>query len=344
MKRLLSIIPLLLFALGCGQPPAPKTAAPDPLFEQAQEARSILTAFYLRTFGGMIRSGHYDRELPVARLDHFAHRLWIPDRDWTYDEAIKQLSAVVQNGELDIKDGEQVRGTVAAAFFRDDAQLHRDQYAMIASEMGMKDLAGAPLERYLNAAMIGYGTKAFTVREDHPWTVTLLATRLSPDQAWRNANGKSLKVKDVVGAMVVAPFFPADRHDLACFDYHTVYALAAAVRAGHTEFADHAGSLMRQAFDRGESVCARYFAEDSNSMDAVVGRIKLNGHMIEAYYRGGEMVFDPKLFRANIERAVEQLLEDSKRLRDVEVYEGPPDVFIAVPHAIHGLDLMLRAR
>lgn len=340
------LLPLMIFASSCGNEPVPTPPVQpklqaDPLTEKAAAARKNLATFYLNTFGPMIRSGHYDRELPVARLDHYAHRLWVPDRDWTYDEALKTLAPLAQHGDLEIKRTPSESYTARVAYFTDNHQLHRDQYAMIASEMKIGAFGDIPIKRFVTGAMIGYGTKLLTSRVDHPWTVILLSTNLPPAEIWQNGNGELVRVDGVIRGMIDAPFFPPERHELACYDYHTVYALAAAVRAGYSEFADEARFRMRQAFDRGARVCGESFMANPESMEAIVGRIKLNGHLVEAYFRGGYEIFPKGAFRADVERSVNELLRDSEKLRDLNLYEGPPDVFVAVPHAIHGLDLAL---
>jgi hypothetical protein len=204
------------------------------------------------------------------------------------------------------------------------------------AEMRMSDLGGIPLEHFVRGAMAGYGTTIFTKRTDHPWSGTLLGSAVGKGDRWTNAMGKPLTSESVVREMLDAPFFPAERPELACYDFHTVYAATAAVRAGHTIFQEEARKKMRDAFERAETFCSRLAQGDG--MEAVVSRIKLYGHAVEAYFRGGEALAGEE-FRPYAEHAIAELLRDSKQFRDLTKYEGPPEVFIAIPHAVHGLDL-----
>ena len=71
------------------------------------------------------------------------------------------------------------------------------------------------------------------------------------------------------------------------------------------------------------------------------GRLKLNGHLLEAGFRLTDVSRIGEDLAGYVDSALEQMIHDSEILRGLEVYEGPPDVFTSVPHAIHGLDLTI---
>lgn len=313
--------------------------APEPLLPKVRAARENLLKFYLKTFAGMIKSGNYNRELPIVRLDHYAHRLWVPERDPTYDEAVKTLAAMVEFREADIHDGSTgTTTTLHVAFFGDNHQLHRDQYAMIMSETKLDQIGAASLADFVRGAKLDYGAGVLTRRIDQPWSAILMSTNSSAGESWMTARGRRISADDVLRDTVAAPFFPDDRYKFACYDYHTVYALAAAVGAGYPAYKEVARARLKDAFARADRVCADSIKQ-GDGMEEIVGRIKLNGHLVEAFFRGWGTVYTLDEFRPDVTRAVQGLLDDSEKISDLAVYQGPPDIFIAVPHAIHGLGM-----
>ncbi len=345
VQRIASTLALVILASSCARGSSQRATDPAVrrahLAERVAEARRNLAQFYLTSFPVMIEGEVFASELPVTQFDYFAHRLWVPDRDASYEAAIGALAAQVGVIEIEEIAGDGSKHARRAARFLDEDQLHRDQYAMILSEMGIERLGPATLAEFLAAAEADYGAFVLSGRKDHPWSAALLATHHGTDQKWKSATGKRIDVGEVFDQMLGAPFLPHDRDEFACYDFHTVYALAAATASGHEQYAPAARRMMSEALSQAGGVCAASLGR-GDEMDEIIGRIKLNGHLLEAFFRAPEADMPLEDFEDEIGDVVDGLVRDSEQIRLLIIYEGPPNIFVAVPHAIHGLDLAAR--
>lgn len=345
LKRIAPALALLVLVSACAR--STSDGASDPaarrahLAKRVDEARRNLAQFYMTCFPVMIEGEVFKSELPVTQYDFFAHRLWVPERDASYETALGALGAQVGVIEIEEVAADGTKHARRAARFLDEDQLHRDQYAMILSEMGIERLGPATLAEFLAAAEADYGAFALSGRTDHPWSAALLATHHTADQKWKSATGKRIDVGEVYDQMLGAPFLPHDRDQFACYDFHTVYALAAATASGHEQYAPAAREMMSEALSHAGEVCAAS-RERGDEMEEIIGRIKLNGHLLEAFFRAPAAQMPLEDFEGEIGEVVDGLVRDSAKIRLLIIYEGPPNIFVAVPHAIHGLDLAAR--
>lgn len=345
LQRIASALALIALVSACTR--SMSDGASDPaarrthLAKRVAEARRNLAQFYMTCFPVMIEGEAFSSELPVTRFDYFAHRLWVPDRDASYEAALRALAAQVSVIEIEEVATDGTKYARRAARFVDEDQLHRDQYAMILSEMGIERLGPATLAEFLAAAEADYGAFVLSGRTDHPWSAALLATHHAADEKWKSATGKRIDVGEVFDQMLGAPFLPHDRDEFACYDFHTVYALAAATASGHEQYAPATRRMMSEALSHAGGICAASL-ERGDEMEEIIGRIKLNGHLLEAFFRARAADMPLEDYEDEIGEVVEGLVRDSAKIRLLIIYEGPPNIFVSVPHAIHGLDLAAR--
>jgi len=112
------------------------------------------------------------------------------------------------------------------------------------------------------------------------------------------------------------------------------------VRAGYSDFQDAALAHLRKDISQAKETC-EVSTKRGDAMPEIILRLKLNGHLLEAILRGGDKVFPLSEFGADVDRIVDEIKKDSERIGNLKVYQGPPDIFTVVPHAIHGCDLGL---
>lgn len=335
-------------AVAAGETPPPKfslkaspTPEPSPpptdFLGKARAARADLADFYLRTFRALIGSGYYEKEVAIAGVNQFAHRLWVPDDDETRGKALKTLEAGLALAEIELRDAEGNPRAMHAAYFPDSIQIHRDQYAMILSETGVRTLGPAKLEQFVLAACADFGANALSARPDIPWTLTLLAANLRPGREWTNAKGEKLTMRGLIDEAKAAT---APAGAMSCYEFHIAYALSAAAASGHRAAAAPARERVAAALARAEPLF-QGDAETDASIEAVLGRVKFGGHALEAFFRADETTLPFAPFRDLLETILDGLARDARTLRDLKYYNGSPEIMVAAPHAIHGLDLAI---
>lgn len=322
--------------------------APDAL-GQAREARGDLADFYLRTFEANLQGNFYEKERQVVLLNHLAHRLWVPDPGRVHDLALKQLTEAVQTGEITaapetpsaVPDAATTQA-IPLAFFPDELQVHRDQYAMILSEMGIDRLGDHNLSAFIHAARGGAGARLLSELPDLAWTVALLARHTRPGEAWQNFDGETLDLPALVEQMKAIDVRVDPDDVFSCYRYHELYALAAAVDAGYEEFREEFLRKRSEALEHALAV-VRASQERGDLSEELSGRSRITGHLLEAWYRAPDAAEPTARETEGLGELIEVLAADAARLADLAVYLGPPDVFVNIPHAIHGLDLYLAA-
>jgi hypothetical protein len=336
--------PGLLFQ-GCSQESrsgrTPAELKREARLERARSAREALARFYLPRFAEFINSGGYDAQRPVTRINHFANRLWVAERDWTYDRALDELRGVVQAKIMSLdRPGEEPR-EARLAHFRDEHQIFRDHYAMIMTEMFIDKLVDIPIQDFITSVRVEYASRNMSIHRHHPWTVTALTTTTPPQVRWPTASGKTYSGTEAIKLLLVEPFLPKSRDRFDFYDYARVYALGAAYESGYKQFDDSTRLLMRQLFEHAERVNTESRAR-GDKIEEVVGRIGVNGSLLAAYYRAGVELYPPAEYENHVDRALEGLARDAGILGETGAASFPVNAFEVLPQAIHGLDLALK--
>lgn len=316
--------------------PTPEAIVPSftPDLSAVRECRDGLLNFYLRTYDSLLKSDVFRQEMEITRYDQLAHRMWVPETTTSRQVSLEALIKIVRAENL----GTAKATKLTFPFFSDAHQYHRDQYSMIFSEMGLEDIGGFPLGQFALTAAWDWNHRRFSVRDDLPWTITLLSRYIPPGTPMRNGNGDMYTLDDLLKKVIAEPRAIAPENPTACYNGHVIYAVAAAVAAGYEEYRGDANRLLAAEIARAKEVC-----EPMQGVTRTAARVKLYGHLIEALYRGGERVFRIADYQNDLTFMIEALREEATGLRGAPKYEGPFDILTAAPHSIHGLDLLLAA-
>lgn len=316
--------------------PTPEAIAPTftPDLAAAREAREGLLNFYLRTYDSLLKSDVFRQEMEITRYDQLAHRMWVSEATTSRQVSLDSLTRAVRTESF----GTAKATKLTFPFFGDAHQYHRDQYPMIFSEMGIGDIGGFPIGQFALSAVWDWDHRRFSVRDDLPWTITLLSRYIPPGTPMRNGNGDMYTLDDLLKKMIAEPRAIAPDNPTACYNGHVIYSIAAAVAAGYEDYRGDANRLLAAEIARAKEVC-----EPLQGVARSAARVKLYGHLIEAMYRGGERVFRIADYQNDLTFMIGALREESATLRGAPMYEGPLDILTAAPHTIHGLELLLAA-
>lgn len=311
----------------------------DALLSAAVDARGRLADFYLKMFPSLIQSGFYDTQPASLQANHFAHRLLVRDADPTRAEAARWLAGKVQIGDVLVRKG-AISVPLRTAWFPDDIQLHRDEYAAIMSEMGVNKIGEATLQDLLQGARLDFGYWKQSKRADLPWTMTLMAKNGARNGSFRNAEGASFTLAKIAMGMAAGNIPEDARAEFSTYDFQMVYSMTAATAEGFSMFLPATKELLNQAFERAATLNAADRIRRATNQE-LVGRINVNGHLVEAFFRGRDEDFPLADHRLHLEPMIVNLLADARELAKSVRYEGTPEAFVAVPHAIHGLDMAI---
>ncbi|MBI1785775.1 hypothetical protein HYR69_11580, partial [Candidatus Sumerlaeota bacterium] len=174
-----------------------------------------------------------------------------------------------------------------------------------------------------------------------PWTLTLVGRWFPIEQRTKNLAGKEIGLDDLVKELLAEPFLSPARGRFDEYDYQGIYALAVVTSRGVAQYEPEARKRMRAALDHWEKIDA----ESNGGPDAAgeaAGRVKINGILLGALFRGKPDLFPVTEFGADAQRLVEHLARDHQQYL-MPLGADQSGILTSIPIAIHGLDLAEKA-